>query len=48
MALQTVYKEVYQTPAVGSPNLVATPVLMTAIEGTIQKETWNLVSVCWH
>jgi hypothetical protein len=41
MALQIVYRDVNQIPAVGSPSCVATGVEITAIAGTIQKETWN-------
>ena len=39
MALQTVYREVNQTPAVGASSRAATWEAMTAIEGTMKKET---------
>ena len=39
IATQIVYKLVYHIPAVGSPSLVETWVEITAMAGTIQKDT---------
>jgi hypothetical protein len=45
IALQIVYRDVNQIPAVGSPSCVATGVEITAMAGTIQNDTCKVISL---